>query len=227
MGPMAFLTPLQVARSFGEEVWRLSAIEVGFSLGMMLGGMLIAWWGGFPNKVHSMVLANLTFGLCTVVLGIPPAFGIYVLLMGVVGVVVPMFNTPATVLLQEKVEDAFLGRIFGVNTMIASSLMPLSMLVYGPLADVIRRVAASCHRHSARTPKACSCWPTGRFGEPGSPSSLLRARSGLIRPLHLCRHKTEAHVIRPPTVVGIVKLGLAPVNDILEKLLPLRLGNGF
>src|SRR5690606_35151720 len=105
--------------------------------GMMLGGMLIAWWGGFPNKVHSMVLANLTFGVCTVLLGLPPPFTIYVLLMGVVGVAVPIFNTPATVLLQEKVEDAFLGRIFGVNTMIASSLMPLSMLLYGPLADII------------------------------------------------------------------------------------------
>lgn len=137
LGPMAFLSPLQVARSFGEEVWRLSAIEVGFSLGMMLGGMLIAWWGGFPNKVHSMVLANLTFGVCTVLLGLLPSFIIYVLLMGVVGVAVPIFNTPATVLLQEKVEDAFLGRIFGVNTMIASSLMPLSMLLYGPLADII------------------------------------------------------------------------------------------
>ena len=57
--------------------------------------------------------------------------------MGVAGLVVPMFNTPATVMLQERVEGAFLGRIFGINTMIASSLMPLSMLVYGPLADVI------------------------------------------------------------------------------------------
>lgn len=136
LGPMAFLTPLQVARSFGEEVWRLSAIEVGFSLGMMVGGVLVAWWGGFRNKVHSMALANLTFGLCTVIIGIPPAFWIYIALMGIVGVAVPLFNTPATVLLQEKVEDAFLGRIFGVNTMIASSLMPLSMLVYGPLADI-------------------------------------------------------------------------------------------
>src|SRR5690606_23257449 len=34
----------QVARSFGEEVWRLSAIEVAYSLGMILGGLLMAWW---------------------------------------------------------------------------------------------------------------------------------------------------------------------------------------
>lgn len=137
IGPIAFLTPLQVARSFGEEVWRLSAIEVGFSLGMLLGGLLIAWWGGFSNRLYSMALANVISGVCTVVLGIPPAFSIYVLLMGAIGIIIPLFNTPATVMLQERVEGAYLGRIFGVNTMIASSLMPLSMLVYGPLADVI------------------------------------------------------------------------------------------
>lgn len=137
MGPLEFLTPLQIARTYGEEVWRLSAIEVSFSLGMLVGGVVMASWGGFSNWLHSMALAVVTFGVCAVGLGLPPAFGPYVFLMGVAGLVVPMFNTPATVMLQERVEGAFLGRIFGINTMIASSLMPLSMLVYGPLADVI------------------------------------------------------------------------------------------
>lgn len=84
LGPIAFLTPLQVSRSFGEEVWRLSAIEVGYSLGMMAGGLLTV----------------------------------------AVAVIVPMFNTPATVMLQERVEQAYLGRVFSVNTMISGSMMP-------------------------------------------------------------------------------------------------------
>lgn len=135
VGPMAFLTPLQVARSYGDQVWRLAAIDLGFSVGMTLGGILMAVWGGFPNKVHSMALANFIFGWGGIALGFTPPFTVYLLLMIAVGVGMPVFNTPATVLLQQKVEDAFLGRVFGVNTMIASSLMPLSMLVYGPLAD--------------------------------------------------------------------------------------------
>ena len=36
--PAALLTPLQTARRFGEEVWRLTAIEMVFSVGMMAGG---------------------------------------------------------------------------------------------------------------------------------------------------------------------------------------------
>lgn len=49
-----------------------------------------------------------------------------------------LFNTPFTVLLQQKVEPDFLGRVFGVLSMISSSLMPLAMLVYGPISDFVK-----------------------------------------------------------------------------------------
>lgn len=58
--------------------------------------------------------------------------------MGLVGVALPIFNTPFTVLLQEKVEGDFLGRVFGVLGMISSCVMPLAMLVFGPLADLVK-----------------------------------------------------------------------------------------
>ncbi len=138
IAPAAFLTPLQVARSFGSDVWRLTAIEVTFSSGMMVGGMVMAVWGGFKNKVHTMILSNLIIGAGTFGLGLVPVFGIYLGFMAFIGLVIPVFNTPATVLLQQKVEEAFLGRIFGVMGMIASSMMPLSMLVFGPVADFVK-----------------------------------------------------------------------------------------
>ncbi len=50
----------------------------------------------------------------------------------------PLFNTPATVLLQEKVDEDFLGRVFGVMGMISSIMMPLGMLIFGPLADIVK-----------------------------------------------------------------------------------------
>ncbi len=136
--PGAFLTPLQVTRSFGDDVWRLTAIEITFSVGMMLGGAFMAWWGGFKNKLHTMVLANLIFGLCNIALGLIPAFWLYLCFMALIGVAMPIFNTPTMVLIQQKVEENFLGRVFGVMTMISSSMMPLGMLVFGPLADLVK-----------------------------------------------------------------------------------------
>ena len=138
IAPAAFLTPLQVTRSFGSEVWRLTAIEVAFSVGMMVGGLIMASWGGFGNKIHTMMLSSLMMGAGTIALGLVPEFRAYLGVMAMFGVAIPIFNTPANVLLQQKVEQDFMGRVFGVMSMISGSMMPLGMLVFGPVADVVR-----------------------------------------------------------------------------------------
>ena len=136
--PVAFLTPLQVTRSFGNDIWRLTAVEVIFSLGMVVGGIVMVYWGGFKNRVHSMALASLAMGVCTFALGVVPIFWIYLAIIGLFGLSMPIFNTPSMVLLQEKIEGDFLGRVLGVLGMISSTMMPLGMLLFGPLADIIK-----------------------------------------------------------------------------------------
>src|SRR5690606_14665872 len=90
MAPAAFLPPLQVTRTFGDEVWRLTAIEIAFSIGMMAGGGLIAAWGGFRNRIHTMTLASLIMGGCTLALGIVPSFWVYLLFMALFGIAMPI-----------------------------------------------------------------------------------------------------------------------------------------
>lgn len=137
IGPVSFLTPLQVTRNYGGDVWRLTAIEVVFSVGMLLGGLLISAWGGFKNRVHTIALSALVMSAGTMALGIPLPFWFYIVVMGLVGLIMPIFNTPAVVLLQERVDPNYLGRVFSIMTMLSSSIMPLAMLGYGPLADLI------------------------------------------------------------------------------------------
>ena len=136
--PLAFLTPLQVARTYGDDVWRLTAIEIAFSIGMMLGGALMAYWGGFQNKLHSMALSTFIIAISTLILGIPPSFGVYLVVMAIAGLVMPLFNTPFIVLIQQKTDENYLGRVLGVLNMIASIVMPMAMLLFGPLSDVIK-----------------------------------------------------------------------------------------
>ena len=47
------------------------------------------------------------------------------------------FNTAATVFLQEKVAADYHGRVFGIYNMIYSSMFPLGLLFFGPLADIV------------------------------------------------------------------------------------------
>lgn len=136
--PVAFLTPLQVARSFGDEVWRLTSIEIAFSTGMTIGGALLASSGGFKNRIHTMALSGLIMGASTIVFGFVTHFPIYLTFMVICGLSLPFFNTPATVILQEKVDENYMGRVFGIFGMISSSVMPMSMLIFGPISDYIQ-----------------------------------------------------------------------------------------
>ncbi len=138
VSPAAFLTPLQVTRTFGAEVWRLSAVEVAFSAGMTLGGFVMAAWGGFRNRMRTMLASGFVMAACTMALALMPSFWAYLAVMAVFGVALPVFNAPSAVILQDHVETEYLGRVFSVLSMLHTSLMPIGMLVFGPLADVVR-----------------------------------------------------------------------------------------
>jgi DHA3 family macrolide efflux protein-like MFS transporter len=53
------------------------------------------------------------------------------------GIVLPFYNTPMTVVIQEQVDPAFMGRVTSISTMINSVAMPLGIALFGPLADVV------------------------------------------------------------------------------------------
>ncbi|MDR2477376.1 MAG: MFS transporter [Treponema sp.] len=149
VSPTAFLTPLHVTRKFGQEayaaitgiftkeVWRLTALEIAFSSGMMLGGLLISVWGGFKNRIYTMALATALFGIEAVALGFLTNFWLYLAVMAIMGMTMPLYNTPSMVLLQSKIESAYMGRVFGVFGMVSSLMMPAGMLIFGPLSDKV------------------------------------------------------------------------------------------
>ncbi|MDR1540923.1 MAG: MFS transporter [Clostridiales bacterium] len=138
MTPAAMLTPLQTARTFGDDVWRLTAIEIGFSIGMTLGGVAVSVWGGFKNKVHTMILACFAFGVTTFLFGVVPNFWVYLGVMLLCGMSVPLFNTPTQTIMQSKIDPSVMGRVFSVVMMINGLAMPLGMLLFGPLGDAVR-----------------------------------------------------------------------------------------
>jgi DHA3 family macrolide efflux protein-like MFS transporter len=137
IAPCAFLTPLQVTRDFGNEVWRLSAIEVAFSGGIMLGGILMVLWSGFKNRIYTMTLSLALSGLLTAGLGITSNFWVYLFMMTILGITLPLWNVPSMVLLQTTIETNFMGRVLSVFNMITSTMMPLGMIVFGPVSDFV------------------------------------------------------------------------------------------
>lgn len=136
ISPSAFLTPLMVSRTFGEEVWRLTSSEMTYSFGMIMGGLLIASWGGFKKKLNTTMLAGAFYGALMIGLGTAPLFLIYLVCNALIGITAPCYNAPITVTIQEKVIPEMHGRIFSFMQIATSCALPLGMVLFGPLADI-------------------------------------------------------------------------------------------
>ncbi len=135
------LTPLMLVRSFpaGEEqnVVNLAVLEVSFSIGMVLGGLLVASFFAQRSRIGLIVVSSLLFGALSIGLGLSGNIWVFFGFMFLVGLAVPFFSTPSMTLLQETVEPERQGRVFGFVGIVMALAMPLGMLVFGPLADLV------------------------------------------------------------------------------------------
>ena len=132
----SFLTPLMVARSFGEEVWKLTVLELSFSIGMMLAGATIGVWGKRFSRMTLIIGASIGFGALSIAMGLSTNLWVFFGFMFLTGVAVPAFSTPSMTVLQEAVEPDRQGRVFGFFGIVAATAMPIGMAVFGPLANV-------------------------------------------------------------------------------------------
>ena len=135
ISPAAFLTPLLITRSYGEEVWRLTANEILYSGGAILGGLLMALWGGFKNRMNTIALAFAAYGVSAVLLGVSTNFIFYLTVMFFTGIFSPILYAAESVLIQETVNNDMQGRVFSIIDIIILAVMPIGMLIFGPVAD--------------------------------------------------------------------------------------------
>jgi len=135
--PAANLAPLQITRNFHDGIWQLSAVEIGFASGMLVGGSVMSTWGGFKNKIHTIALGYSLLVLPFILLGVASNFWLYFAMMIAIGFVVPISRTAMVSFFQAKTDNEHMGRIMSLVTMAISSASPATMLILGPLADML------------------------------------------------------------------------------------------
>ncbi len=133
----SFITPLLVARTFGTEVWMVTVLEIAFSVGMILGGMLVATVLVKASRIGLILISTFGFAVFTIALGLAPNIWIFFGFMFAFGLLVPLFSTPFMTLVQETVDPDKHGRVFSYVSIVMALATPIGMTVFGPLADVI------------------------------------------------------------------------------------------
>jgi len=131
------LSPLMLVRTFGDDVWLLTVLELSFGIGMVAGGALMAIFGAKADRLGMMVGTSILFGVLAVVMGFTTNLILFYTLFFLIGLAVPAFSTSSMTLLQETVEPERQGRVFGFVGIVMAVAMPLGMTVLGPLADIV------------------------------------------------------------------------------------------
>ncbi|PJJ61671.1 MFS transporter [Compostimonas suwonensis] len=133
----SFITPLLIARTFGTEVWMVTVLEIAFSLGMLLGGVLVSTWLAKRSRIGLILFSTFGFAIFTIALGLSPDLWVFYGFMFAFGLLVPLFSAPFMTLVQETVQPEMHGRVFSYVGIVMALATPIGMTVFGPLADVI------------------------------------------------------------------------------------------
>ncbi|NMB90053.1 MAG: MFS transporter [Chloroflexi bacterium] len=135
--PASTLMPLLITDYFKAGAQELGWMESAWSIGMLAGGMLLSVWGGTRRKVVTSMLGLVGMGAGMLLVSAAPANRLWMALAGMAigGVMNPITNGPLFALLQSKVAPDMQGRVFTLVTSFANAMIPLSMLMAGPLAE--------------------------------------------------------------------------------------------
>ncbi|UCC65258.1 MAG: MFS transporter, partial [Anaerolineae bacterium] len=118
---------------------QLGWLESGWGIGMLLGGLLLSVWGGFRRRVYTSLAGLVLEGMSVMLIGLAPGNGFWLALAAifVAGFMNPLINGPFFAILQTTVAPEMQGRVFTLAGSLSQAMMPLSLAVAGPVADVV------------------------------------------------------------------------------------------
>ncbi len=137
--PIAALYPLMTAQHFGGGGFEASIVEGVWGLGMLIGSIILAIWGGGRHLPRIVCLSTLAMGAFTLAMGLLPSNGFvwFVALDLLLAVITPFFGSPYTGILQKTIEPVKLGRVSAFTMAMFMLASPLGLLLVGPLTEII------------------------------------------------------------------------------------------
>jgi DHA3 family macrolide efflux protein-like MFS transporter len=139
VNPAFSLMPLLVTKHFGGGALQLGWLESAWGVGVVAGGLALSAWGGFRRRVITSLMGVVGMGLGTLAIGLSPAHAFTLALAGMFfgGFMNPMANGPLFATLQSTVAPEMQGRVMSLVGSGAAAMMPLSLLIAGPVADAV------------------------------------------------------------------------------------------
>jgi DHA3 family macrolide efflux protein-like MFS transporter len=137
LSPASSLLPLLVRQEFHGGAQQLGWVESVFGVGVILGGLALSAWGGFKRRIVTSFCGIVGIGIGVILSGLAPADLFWLLLAAnfVLGFAQVFANGPIMAIFQSAITPDVQGRVFSLIGAGATAMMPLSLLIAGPVSD--------------------------------------------------------------------------------------------
>ena len=130
------ITPLVLIVANQDE--RLLGMQMSLSCsGLLVGGVLIALWGGPRHKIHGLLGFSALSGLAIAAHGLAPSLTLLIVAGFLMFLTIPPAQSASMTLWQIKVPSQMLGRCMAMLRMTSEAALPIGYLLAGPLAEFV------------------------------------------------------------------------------------------
>ena len=137
LSPTSSLAPLFIRNIFHGGAQELAWTESAFGVGVIAAGLALSAWGGFKRRIITSFCGIIGIGLGVLLFGVTPSNLFWMVLAGnaIVGISQVFANGPLFAIFQSAIAPDMQGRVFSLISAGATAMMPLSLLIAGPLSD--------------------------------------------------------------------------------------------
>ena len=147
----AVLPSLILARTGGNEQ-ALALVEGMLGIGGVVGGVVLSVWGGPKRQIHGVLAgAAISFFLGDLLFAVGQSVIVWGAGAFLAAFFIPFIMGCNRAIWQSKVPPAIQGRVFSVQTMLQTGMMPIGYLAAGPLADLVFEPAMATNGRLAET----------------------------------------------------------------------------
>ena len=130
-------SPMILART-GSNSLIFGSVQTAGAIGGVVGGLVIATWGGLKRRVHGVLAGWAIFGLFFALLGAGRNLQLWIPVMFFMEMIGgPLINSSNQAIWQAKVAPDLQGRVFSARRLIAWFTNPISPIIGGTLADFV------------------------------------------------------------------------------------------
>ncbi|OGO32690.1 MAG: hypothetical protein A2Z29_04960 [Chloroflexi bacterium RBG_16_56_11] len=140
VAPASNLIPVLVNEHLEGDVVKLGWLGSASGIGGIAGGLLLGVWGGFRKRMRTAFLGFLIMIPCSVGLGYTSVNIFYASTLPAMlfmGVGMAFVNAPLTAIMNAVIARDMQGRVFSLYHSIVMAVMPLGLIIGGPVADLL------------------------------------------------------------------------------------------